>query len=77
MIGGWEKENKEENKVDKEDKVEGNCELRVVLGGVERFGGAAHVVGEEEDGVEDVDNLAIQLLSLPLPDLHFCLRLLI
>ena len=33
MIGGWEKENKEENKEDKEDNVEGKCELRVVLGG--------------------------------------------
>ena len=60
------------------DKVEGECEQKLVLGGeLERFGGAVHVVGEEEDGGEDVDNLAIQLLPLPFPDLQLCLRLLI
>ena len=41
------------------------------------LGGAAHVVGEEDDGGEDVDNPAIQLLPLPFPDLQLCLRLLI
>ena len=44
---------------------------------MERSGGAAHVVGEEDDGGEDVDNPAIQLLPLPFPDLQLCLRLLI
>ena len=44
---------------------------------MERFGGAAHVVVGEDDGGEDVDNLAIQLLFLPFPDLQLCLRLLI
>ena len=44
---------------------------------MEGLGRAAHVVGEEDDGVEDVDNLAMQLLSPPFPDLQLCLRLLI
>ena len=44
---------------------------------MERFGGAAHVVVGEDDGGEDVDNPAIQLLSPPFPDLQLCLRLLI
>ena len=63
------------DKEDKEDKVEGNCELREVLGG--EVWSAAHVVGEEDDGGEDVDNSTIQLLSPPFPDLQLCLRLLI
>ena len=41
---------------------------------MERVGGAAHVVGEEDDGGEDVDSSAIQLLSPPFPDLQLCLR---
>ena len=75
MIGGWDKVEGKVDKEDKEDKVEGNCELREVLGG--EVWSAAHVVGEEVDGVEDVDNLAVQLLPLPFPDLQLCLRLVI
>ena len=44
---------------------------------MERVGGAAHVVGEEDDGGEDVDSSAVQLLSLPFPGLQLCLRLVI